>query len=358
MAISLVGQARDRSKPGWTTAGRAGSRFLRAAAWGLIAAALGLTGCADGHAEPPATPAPRPDQPAAPAAPTAARPAPAGETCLGVADRGIWSDLDDDLQLTLPGALTPDRVTATVDPARPLLVLSIDGWPTKPYPLAGTAELVVGEHRLALRPGDRAELAPLLTATNLTTAAATPDRDRDGIPDPLDVLLGARKTAINADAYVGGYESLRYPMGDVARDHGVCTDVVVRALRNAGVDLQAELHVDIARSPRSYPMVKGKGDPNIDHRRVKTLLPYLRRHLDQRSAALDDPADPVRPGDLVLFDTFPSRSGPDHIGVVSDRRGEHGHLLVINNWTDGSVTGEMDLLAWVPVTHRFRLRAR
>ncbi len=349
MAISLVGQARDRSKPGWTPAGGPGSRFL-------LAAALGLAACADGRAEPPAASAPSPGHPATPTAPTARHPAAAAETCLGVADRGIWSDLDDDLQLTLPGDLTPDQVTATVDPARPLLVLAVDGWPTKPYPLTGAAELVVGDHRLALRPGDRAELAPLLTAANLTSAAATPDRDRDGIPDPLDVLLGARKTAINADAYVGGYESLRYPMGDVARDHGVCTDVVVRALRNAGVDLQAELHADIARAPRSYPMVKGRGDPNIDHRRVKTLLPYLRRHLDQRSAALDDPADPVRPGDLVLFDTFPSRSGPDHIGVVSDRRGEHGHLLVINNWTDGSVTGEMDLLAWVPVTHRFRLR--
>ncbi|MBK9032935.1 MAG: DUF1287 domain-containing protein [Myxococcales bacterium] len=169
------------------------------------------------------------------------------------------------------------------------------------------------------------------------------------------MLLGARKTAINADAYVGGYESLRFPMGDVARDHGVCTDVIVRALRNAGLDLQAAVAADIRKAPRAYPMVKGKGDPNIDHRRVKTLLPYLRRNLEEHTAALADPRDPVRPGDLVLFDTFPSRSGPDHIGVVSDRRADSGHLLVINNWTDGGVTGEMDLLAWVPVTHRFRL---
>jgi uncharacterized protein YijF (DUF1287 family) len=359
MTSSLVGQARDRSKPALTPATADGSRFLRAAGRTALAAGLGALGaaaCADGHAEPPAAAAPSAS--AAPSAtPPGAHRAPA-ETCLGVTDRGIWSDLDDDLQLTLPPDLTPARVTATVDPARPLLVLAVDGWPTKPYPLTGATELVVGAQHLKLRAGDRAELAPLLTASNLTTAAAAPDRDKDGIPDPLDVLLGARKTAINADAYIGGYESLRYPMGDVGRDHGVCTDVVVRALRNAGVDLQAELHADIARAPRSYPMVKGKGDPNIDHRRVKTLLPYLRRHLDQRVAALDDPADPVRPGDLVLFDTFPSRSGPDHIGIVSDRRSDSGHLLVINNWTDGSVTGEMDLLAWVPVTHRFRLRTR
>jgi uncharacterized protein YijF (DUF1287 family) len=219
---------------------------------------------------------------------------------------------------------------------------------------------VVGARTLALRAGDRAELAPLLTDANVAERAvpAALDRDRDGIADPLDVLMGAKKTVLNGDAYVGGYETLRYPMGDVPRERGVCTDVIVRALRNAGVDLQAALHQDIARSPRSYPMVRGKGDPNIDHRRVKTLLPFFRRHLDERSARLDDPADPLRPGDLVLFDTFPSRSGPDHIGIVSDRAGDSGLPLVINNWTDGTTTAEMDLLGWVPVTNRFRLAPR
>ena len=156
MAISLVGQARDRSKPGWTPAGGPGSRFLLAAALGLAETeredgarwiVLGERGELGGRRR------------------------------IGL-QRGT---VDDDLQLTLPGDLTPDRVTATVDPARPLLVLAVDGWPTKPYPLTGAAELVVGDHRLALRPGDRAELAPLLTAANLTSAAATPDRDRDGI---------------------------------------------------------------------------------------------------------------------------------------------------------------------------------
>jgi uncharacterized protein YijF (DUF1287 family) len=56
------------------------------------------------------------------------------------------------------------------------------------------------------------------------------------------------------------------------------------------------------------------------------------------------------------MDTFPSRSGPDHIGIVSDRRGPSGHPLIINNWTDGHVTSEMDLLGFVPVTHRFRIK--
>lgn len=334
----------------WTTGRLLGSGFLP----GLI-----LVACGTGRADPPEG---SPERAPATAARTSLdRTAHAeGETCLGVTDRGIWSDLDDDLQLALPAGLTADRVTAQLDADHQLLIVAVDGWPTKPYPLGGDHALVVGARTLQLRAGDRAELAPLLTAAAITdhTAPAARDRDRDGIADPLDVLMGAKKTAINADAYIGGYERLRYPMGDVPRERGVCTDVIVRSLRNAGVDLQAALHQDIARSRRSYPMVKGKGDPNIDHRRVKTLLPYLLRHLDRRSPALDDAADPVRPGDLVLFDTFPSRSGPDHIGIVSDRVGPSGQLLVINNWTDGSVTAEMDLLAWVPVTHRFRVAPR
>jgi len=281
----------------------------------------------------------------------------APERFLGVTDRGIWPDLDERVQLGLPAGVTAERTTATVDARRGLLILEVDGWPTKPYPLGGPTVLEVGATRLALRPGDRAELAPLLGGDRVRAAPAPADRDRDGIPDPLDVLIGAKKTVLNADAYTEGYVSLRYPMGDVPRTMGVCTDVIVRALRNAGIDLQAELQRDIARRRRAYPMVK-RGDPNIDHRRVRTLLPWFTRHLDARSPRVDDPADPLRPGDIVLFDTFPSRSGPDHIGIVSDHRGDSGLPLVINNWTDGTVTAEMDLLGWVPVTHRFRVPPR
>ena len=156
--------------------------------------------------------------------------------------------------------------------------------------------------------------------------------------------------------YDGSYVRLAYPGGDVPAERGVCTDVVIRALRNAGIDLQGEVHRDIGRAPRSYPMVKGRGDTNIDHRRVKTILPWFRRHWTARTARVDDPGDPLRPGDVVFFDTFVTRSGPDHIGIVSDRMGPSGLPLVINNWTDGHQDAEMDLLGSVPVTHRFRLR--
>ncbi len=131
--------------------------------------------------------------------------------------------------------------------------------------------------------------------------------------------------------------------------------MIIRAVRNAGIDLQKELHEDIRRAKRPYPMIKGGGNAHIDQRRVATLLPYFTRHWEKHTAKLDDAADPLRPGDVIFMDTFPSRSGPDHIGIISDTIGGSGMPLVINNWTNGTVTAEMDLLPMVPVLHRFRL---
>jgi uncharacterized protein YijF (DUF1287 family) len=65
-----------------------------------------------------------------------------------------------------------------------------------------------------------------------------------------------------------------------------------------------------------------------------------------------------QPGDVVFFDTFPSRPGAEHVGIVSDRRTRDGQLLVINNWTDGTVDAEMPLLGAIGVTDHFRASAR
>jgi uncharacterized protein YijF (DUF1287 family) len=265
---------------------------------------------------------------------------------LGCADVGIYPDLDARVRLELPAVRKPSLV---VDPAHATLVVYDDGWPVKVYPLGK------GDTPWArLRPGDAAELAGLRDAPIRELARgrrlAPGDRDADGIPDPLDVLVGGKKLLENGAAYTGAYYELDFPGGDPPRTAGSCADVLVRALRNAGLDLQVAVAADIRRRPRAYPMVK-KPNRSIDHRRVRTLLPYFQAHF--RAVGEDEP---LRPGDVLFMDTIATRSGPDHVGIVSDRRGEEGRPLVINNWTDGHQDAEMDLLGFVPVTHRFRLR--
>lgn len=314
-----------------------------------ILATVALAACAAPPAAPAPAPAPAPPEPAAGSPAISKDPDHAPETCLGVDDQGIWSDLDERVQLALPAGLDRSRVEGVVSADGDTLILYVDGWPTKPYPLTEGA----------LRPGDETELRGLLDDRNRRRLAAgeTPapaDRDGDDLPDPLDILIGAKKTVVQASRYEGDWIELDYPMGDIPRTKGKCTDVVVRSLRNAGLDLQVEVSKDIRKSKKSYPMVKGKGNTTIDHRRVRTILPWFERHAEAHATALDDAADPLRPGDILFMDTL-ERPGPDHIGVVSDVLGESGHPLVINSWTDGYVTQEMDLLGWVPVTHRFRL---
>ena len=110
------------------------------------------------------------------------------------------------------------------------------------------------------------------------------------------------------------------------------------------------------RSFLSYPHRWGLKSPdrNIDHRRVRTILPYFERHWHELSADVGSSAQPLLPGDVVFLDTLPGPAA-DHIGIVSDRVGPSGLPLLINNWTDGHQTAEMDLLGWVPATHRFRV---
>src|SRR5262245_46833108 len=236
------------------------------------------------------------------------------------------------LLLTLAGAL-PDRgifpeLLARVNLEAPRAVDAVHAW-VRIDRTHGLATLYDGEDPLALYPLGAAEI-PAGLKTVVGAPGRGEDRDGDGIVDRLDVLVGAKKLLFLGARYIERYVSIPYPGGDVPRSEGVCSDTVIRALRKAGLDLQSEVHEDILRAPAAYPRVE-KFDASINHRRVRTLLPWFVRHWQ----ALP-PGATYRPGDVVFFDTFPQRAGPDHLGVVSDARGASGQPLVINNWTDGA----------------------
>jgi uncharacterized protein YijF (DUF1287 family) len=273
-------------------------------------------------------------------------------------DVGIFSDLDAAVNVTLPPRVEAPQVRLRLDEPRGVLVLFEGDLPLKAYPLAAAAPpgpASAPDLLARLRAADAAELRGLVTSgtpvQRVAPAGQTDpsDQDGDGIPDPLDILMGARKLVLNRAAYTEGYFPLSFPGGDVPRNVGVCSDTIVRAFRNAGIDLQRRVAEDIRTAPAAYRNVTHP-NASIDHRRVKTLLTWFQRHVPEVHG------QPPRAGDVVFLDTFPSRPGPDHVGIISDRIAPSGLPFVINNWTVGYHEGEMDLLPSVPVTHLFRMR--
>jgi uncharacterized protein len=121
----------------------------------------------------------------------------------------------------------------------------------------------------------------------------------------------------HAVRYDPAYVRLPYPGGDVPADTGVCTDEVIRAYRAVGIDLQKEVHEDMAANFASYPRKWGRREPdaNIDHRRVPNLMVFFSRKGE--SLPITDRAEDYAPGDMVTWDLG---SGLTHIGMVVDRK--------------------------------------
>lgn len=168
--------------------------------------------------------------------------------------------------------------------------------------------------------------------------------------DPARIVSAARSQVGVTLTYDSRYRSLAYPMGDVPLRTGICCDVVVRALRNQGIDLQKLVHEDMKRSFSSYPNNWGlrKPDPNIDHRRVPNLMTFFKRKVFALSPSGD--ADDYRAGDIVAWDLG---RGLKHIGIVSDRRAR-GTPLIIHNI--GSGAKEEDILFAYTIIGHYRVR--
>lgn len=129
--------------------------------------------------------------------------------------------------------------------------------------------------------------------------------------------------------YDPSYFPLAYPNGDVPEGKGVCSDVVIRAYRKLGIDLQKEVHEDMASNFSEYPKNWGlvRPDKNIDHRRVPNLMTFFER----KGSALRITSNPkdFLPGDLVCWSLG---GGTTHIGVVVKKKSSDGkrHLVVHN----------------------------
>ncbi len=164
------------------------------------------------------------------------------------------------------------------------------------------------------------------------------------------LVTGAMEQVGKTTEYDSSYVKLGYPGGDVPINRGVCTDVVVRALRKTGVDLQVLIHEDMKKSFESYPNLWGlsRPDPNIDHRRVPNIATYLRRK--GKAVAITKNPQGYIPGDIVVW-RLPS--GRPHIGVVSNLRvrGTQRHKVVHNI---GSGTQLSDVLFRFEITDHFR----
>ncbi len=119
--------------------------------------------------------------------------------------------------------------------------------------------------------------------------------------------------------YNAKYASIAYPMGDVPSLFGVCTDVVVRAYRRLGVDLQELIHTSRL----------GLGDRNIDHRRVEVVRRFLAKH--GQSLTISRYPEDYLPGDIVTYYRPQSSSSNSHIAIVSDRLAPSGRLMILHN---------------------------
>ena len=152
--------------------------------------------------------------------------------------------------------------------------------------------------------------------------------------------------------YNPAYVSMDYPGGDIPREKGVCTDVVIRALRDGlDEDLQKLVHEDMKANFGKYPKIWGlRGtDRNIDHRRVPNLMTFFgRKH--EKIALTDELADgDFQPGDIVTCTVPPNLP---HVMIVSDKKSAKGRPLVIHNIGGG--TQEEDRLGSFPLTGHYR----
>jgi uncharacterized protein YijF (DUF1287 family) len=133
------------------------------------------------------------------------------------------------------------------------------------------------------------------------------------------LAAAARRETEDLVVYTDHYKDIGFPMGDVPALYGVCTDVVVRAYRALGIDLQVLVH----------SAKLGTGDPSIDHRRVETLRRFFAKY--GTSIPVTDFVEEYQPGDIVTYRRPEGRGSQTHIGIVSDVMAPSGRPMIVHN---------------------------
>jgi uncharacterized protein len=185
----------------------------------------------------------------------------------------------------------------------------------------------------------------LKTPSFLSTA---PIETQVASPKLKQVLQAAMAQTKYTRGYDPAYVAIAYPGGDVPRESGVCTDVVIRAFRAIGVDLQQEVHEDMKRNFAAYPPDWGLSgtDPNIDHRRVPNLMKYFERQ--GKAIAITNRKEDYLPGDVV---TWNLGEGQEHIGIVTQfKSAQTGQFLMVHNIGAGARLEDI-VLNWPVIGH-------
>lgn len=190
-----------------------------------------------------------------------------------------------------------------------------------------------------IRERRRVEAARIRTMTETPISTLTPFQS--AVENDLDRQIAAHIR------YQDGY----FTGGDPPPDIGVCTDVVIRSYRAAGVDLRSLVQKDIRAHPDSYNIARP--DPNIDHRRCRNLAVFFK--YNAVDLPTNGPKADWQPGDIVIWDTNGSGQ-PTHIGVIGRHIDPEGAPTVVHHWPSQDVM-EQDWLYRIPIVYHFRWKS-
>ena len=186
---------------------------------------------------------------------------------------------------------------------------------------------------------------------DLSTATENPPVEAIVSPPIKAVIENALEQTKLTRGYTQQYFLIPYPNGDLPTETGACTDVIIRAFREAGVDLQREVHEDMSAHFANYPQKWGlsRTDTNIDHRRVPNLQTFFTRQ--SKSLSVTSKGEDYKPGDVVTWDL--DGKGMTHIGLVSNRWDESKHRYLVVHNIGGGTNLENVLFNW-KITGHFR----